>query len=62
MMRYLAAPADTFPLLAELNLAPRFVLELGGVVGGAYWGYHAGRDRAVRIALAVAAPVLLIVS
>ena len=47
--------------MASANLALRFLLELAGVVALAYWGYHASASTPVRIALAVGAPLLLVV-
>ncbi len=45
--------------LLWLNLALRAVMETGIVVGLAYWGYQTGSGTAVKIGLAVAAPVLV---
>ena len=41
-----------------IRLTLRAIMELGVVVGFAYWGYHVGRRPGSRIALAIAAPVV----
>lgn len=45
--------------LALANLVLRALLEFGLVAGPAYWGYRTGTTTALRIFLAVAAPVLV---
>jgi hypothetical protein len=47
--------------VAAANLALRFLLELAGVASLAYWGFHASGSTPVRIALAIAAPAVLVV-
>ena len=47
--------------MAQANLALRFGLELAGVVGVGYWGYHATTGPG-RWLLAIGAPAILIVS
>jgi Protein of unknown function (DUF2568) len=45
-------------LLQSANVALRFVLELCALAAFGYWGFHAPASRGVRIALAIAAPLL----
>ncbi len=47
--------------MATANTAFRFVVELAGVGALGYWGLQAAGDGIARIALAVGAPVALIV-
>ncbi len=47
-------------MLANLNVALRFFLELAGIVALAWWGFHAA-DGAAGIVLGLAAPAVLIV-
>jgi hypothetical protein len=47
-------------MLANVNLALRFVLELAGIVALAWWGFHAAEGPA-GIILGLGAPALLIV-
>jgi hypothetical protein len=44
------------------NLALRFLLELAGVASVGWWGYQLSADGALRIALAVAAPVVFVLA
>jgi hypothetical protein len=46
--------------MTQANLLLRFLLELAAIVAVAYWGYHAVSGP-VRLVLAVAAPIALIV-
>lgn len=45
--------------MAVANDALRFLLELAGIAGAAYWGWHTGTG-ALRILLAIVAPLVLI--
>lgn len=45
-------------LIKAANLGLRFLLELGALAALAYWGYHAGSGRAVKLGLAVGVPLL----
>jgi hypothetical protein len=45
-------------LIRGLNLALRFVLELGMLVAFAYWGSHVGETRLVHVGVAILAPAL----
>ena len=45
-------------LIKAANLGLRFLLELCALAALAYWGYHAGSSRPVKIALAVGVPLL----
>ena len=45
----------------SLNLALRFMVELAGICALAYWGWSTGAALPIRIALAVGAPLALIV-
>ena len=43
-----------------LNAVVRFLLELIGIAAAAYWGFNASGETWLRVALAIAAPLLLI--
>jgi hypothetical protein len=45
-----------------INLAVRLALELGAVAALAYWGFETGGSTAASIALAIAAPAIMIVA
>jgi len=47
-------------VIAGLNAALRFLLELAGIVALAIWGWTVGDESPLRIVLAVGAPLLLI--
>jgi hypothetical protein len=49
-------------VIAGLNAALRFILELAGVAALAIWGWTVGDGSPLRIVLAVGAPLLLIVA
>lgn len=48
-------------MIATLNVALRFVLELGGVAAVGYWGFRVGPGMPLRLLLGIGAPALLIV-
>lgn len=41
-----------------VNLAVRFLLELGGLAAIGYWGFHRGQGRLTKIGLAAGLPLL----
>jgi len=47
-------------MLASANLAVRFLLELVAIGAVAWWGYHATSNGPARVALAIGAPLALI--
>jgi hypothetical protein len=47
--------------MRNANLVLRFLLELGGIASFAYWGLNAFEGTVPRIAVAIAAPVALII-
>jgi hypothetical protein len=47
--------------MKSINLGLRFVLELCGLAALAYWGYETGDSTSARIALAILAPLAMIV-
>ena len=48
----------TIQPVKSINLAVRFLLELGALAGLAYWGWQTGTTNVSRILLAVVAPIL----
>lgn len=48
-------------MIARLNFAFRFLLELAGVVALGWWGFHASGNALVAILFGIGAPVVLIV-
>ena len=46
---------------ASLNLAVRFLLELGALAALAYWGFHSGSGTGAKVALAIGAPLCMAV-
>ena len=44
--------------MKSLNLALRFLLELGALAALAYWGWHTGNTTATQLILAVGTPLL----
>lgn len=45
--------------LLWFNVALRGVMELGIVIALGYWGYHTGSSTVVKVALGIAAPLIL---
>jgi uncharacterized protein DUF2568 len=56
-----SAVGDNGGMMAGLNLALRFLLELAGIVALGWWGFHASGNTLIAILLGVGAPVVLIV-
>lgn len=44
--------------MKSVNLAVRFLIELGALAGFAYWGWQTGTSVAIQILLAVVTPLL----
>jgi hypothetical protein len=52
----------TLRAVAALNHGLRFLLELGGVVSLAYWGWRTGETLPLRLVLAIGVPLALAVA
>ncbi len=48
-------------MIAAANLALRFIIEISGVVALGYWGFAVSSTTAVRIALGVGTPLVLVI-